>query len=181
MGWVQSSLGTSRFSSSKDMSRPAKALAATVSGLASHTLPGPERPGKLRLMALTVTWSGRWETPGTRVDAGAAAGPEDPGPGLLEGLDPALLLGVAAHVVAAELDEELDVQGHLAALVQGPAHHLVDPLDVLALAAGAAAGVGEVHDHRLPPGAERATPFPGSPGLGHHGPRTAQSTSRVWA
>ena len=31
------------------------ALAATVAGLASHTCPGPERPGKLRLIALTVT------------------------------------------------------------------------------------------------------------------------------
>ena len=34
---------------------PAMALAATVEGLASQTSPGPERPGKLRLMALTVT------------------------------------------------------------------------------------------------------------------------------
>ena len=31
------------------------AHAATVAGLASQTLPGPVRPGKLRLMALTVT------------------------------------------------------------------------------------------------------------------------------
>jgi hypothetical protein len=30
------------------------ALAATVGGLASHTFPGPDRPGKLRLIALTV-------------------------------------------------------------------------------------------------------------------------------
>ena len=40
------------------------ALAATVGGLASQTLPGPERPGKLRLMALTVTWSVEVEEPG---------------------------------------------------------------------------------------------------------------------
>ena len=42
-------------SSANDTSRPAMALAATVAGLASHTWPGPERPGKLRLIALTVT------------------------------------------------------------------------------------------------------------------------------
>jgi hypothetical protein len=42
-------------SSSNDASVPAMALAATVAGLASHTCPGPERPGKLRLIALTVT------------------------------------------------------------------------------------------------------------------------------
>ena len=42
-------------SSSNDTSSPAIALAATVAGLASQTAPGPERPGKLRLMALTVT------------------------------------------------------------------------------------------------------------------------------
>jgi len=35
--------------------KKALALAATVGGLASHTCPGPERPGKLRLMALIVT------------------------------------------------------------------------------------------------------------------------------
>jgi hypothetical protein len=42
-------------SSSNEVRRPAMALAATVGGLASQTCPGPERPGKLRLMALTVT------------------------------------------------------------------------------------------------------------------------------
>jgi hypothetical protein len=31
------------------------ALAATVAGRASHACPGPLRPGKLRLTALTVT------------------------------------------------------------------------------------------------------------------------------
>lgn len=43
---------------------PPMALAATVGGLASQTLPGPERPGKLRLMALTVTCSTDVEEPG---------------------------------------------------------------------------------------------------------------------
>ncbi len=43
---------------------PAMALAATTSGLARYTLPGPLRPGKLRLMADTVTSSGVNETPG---------------------------------------------------------------------------------------------------------------------
>jgi hypothetical protein len=41
-------------SSSNEQSFPAMALAATVGGLASHTFPGPDRPGKLRLIALTV-------------------------------------------------------------------------------------------------------------------------------
>src|SRR5881394_1170082 len=50
--------------SANDISRPPIALAATVGGLASHTLPGPERPGKLRLMALTVTWSADVDEPG---------------------------------------------------------------------------------------------------------------------
>src|SRR5262245_28983951 len=38
---------------------PASAEAATVYGLARYTCPGPERPGKLRLIALmvTVAWS----------------------------------------------------------------------------------------------------------------------------
>ncbi|KAG1433969.1 hypothetical protein G6F57_021819 [Rhizopus arrhizus] len=41
--------------SANDISLPARALAMTVGGLPSHTLPGPERPGKFRLMALMVT------------------------------------------------------------------------------------------------------------------------------
>jgi len=40
------------------------ALAATVGGLASHTSPGPERPGKFLLIALTVTSPARVEDPG---------------------------------------------------------------------------------------------------------------------
>ena len=36
----------------------------TVGGLASHTLPGPDRPGKFRLIALTVTWEGDEDDPG---------------------------------------------------------------------------------------------------------------------
>ena len=43
---------------------PAIALAATVGGLASQTLPGPERPEKLRLIALIVTSSACEDTPG---------------------------------------------------------------------------------------------------------------------
>jgi len=43
---------------------PAIALAATVSGLAKYINPGPDRPGKFRLIALTVTWSGLLLTPG---------------------------------------------------------------------------------------------------------------------
>lgn len=43
------------------------ALAATVGGLASQTLPGPPRPGKLRLMALTVTWPACDEPPGPQL------------------------------------------------------------------------------------------------------------------
>ena len=48
-------------------------LAATVAGLASHTCPGPDRPGKLRLIALTVTWSGRTDDPGPQL----AQAPQD--------------------------------------------------------------------------------------------------------
>ena len=49
---------------SGEMMRPAMALAATTSGLARYTFPGPLRPGKLRLMAETVTSSAFMETPG---------------------------------------------------------------------------------------------------------------------
>ena len=55
------------FSSSNDTISPAMALAATVGGLASHTWPGPERPGKLRLIALTVTCKGLVEDPGPQL------------------------------------------------------------------------------------------------------------------
>jgi hypothetical protein len=55
------------------MSFPASALAMTVGGLASHTLPGPDRPGKLRLMALTVTWEGAVDEPGPQL----AQAPQD--------------------------------------------------------------------------------------------------------
>ena len=51
-------------SSSNEVRRPAIALAATVGGLASHTCPGPDRPGKLRLIALTVTWPLSVDEPG---------------------------------------------------------------------------------------------------------------------
>ena len=43
------------------------ALAATVGGLASQTCPGPERPGKLRLIALTVTCSEAINDPGPQL------------------------------------------------------------------------------------------------------------------
>jgi hypothetical protein len=41
--------------SSNEIGSPAIALAASVGGLASQTSLGPERPGKFRLKALTVT------------------------------------------------------------------------------------------------------------------------------
>ncbi|MNY51774.1 hypothetical protein D3C86_1873920 [compost metagenome] len=53
--------------SANDISAPASALAITVGGLPSHTLPGPERPGKLRLMALIVTWPASVEDPGPQL------------------------------------------------------------------------------------------------------------------
>src|SRR4051794_2732193 len=62
------------FSSSKEISSPAIALAATVGGLASQSWPGPPRPGKLRLMALTVTWSARVEVPGPQFAQAPQAG-----------------------------------------------------------------------------------------------------------
>jgi len=40
------------------------ALAATVSGLANHTSPGPLRPGKFRFCALIVTVLASFEAPG---------------------------------------------------------------------------------------------------------------------
>ena len=43
---------------------PVNADAATVSGLAKYSFPGPERPWKLRLIAETVTCSWLIETPG---------------------------------------------------------------------------------------------------------------------
>jgi hypothetical protein len=50
--------------SANDAMRPSNALAATVGGLASHTLPGPDRPGKFRLIALMVTCSAWVDEPG---------------------------------------------------------------------------------------------------------------------
>ena len=44
--------------------RPSTALAATVKGEARYSLPGPLRPVKFRLMALTVTCSAFSDTPG---------------------------------------------------------------------------------------------------------------------
>ena len=50
------------------------ALAATVAGLANQTLPGPERPGKLRLIALTVTCSACDDEPGPQLAQAPQAG-----------------------------------------------------------------------------------------------------------
>ena len=52
---------------SNDNNSPASALAITVGGLASQTCPGPERPGKLRLMALTVTCDASVDEPGPQL------------------------------------------------------------------------------------------------------------------
>src|SRR6185503_6784771 len=57
-----------------DASSPAIALAATVGGLASQTCPGPERPGKLRLIALTVTCSAAVDAPGPQFAHAPQAG-----------------------------------------------------------------------------------------------------------
>lgn len=57
----------SRLNSSNDTSRPAIALAATVYGLASQTLPGPDLPGKFRLIALTVTSLADSDAPGPQL------------------------------------------------------------------------------------------------------------------
>ncbi len=43
------------------------ALATTVGRLASQTWPGPERPGKLRLIALTVTCDASVEDSGPQL------------------------------------------------------------------------------------------------------------------
>src|SRR3954467_452108 len=53
-----------RYTASGPAMRPTTALAATTSGDARYTCPGPERPGKLRLIALTVTCSLSVLTPG---------------------------------------------------------------------------------------------------------------------
>jgi hypothetical protein len=55
------------FNASKEVREPANALAMTVGGLANQTCPGPERPGKFRLIALTVTWSDDVEEPGPQL------------------------------------------------------------------------------------------------------------------
>jgi hypothetical protein len=52
---------------SNEINSPASALAITVGGLASQTCPGPERPGKLRLMALTVTCAVSVDEPGPQL------------------------------------------------------------------------------------------------------------------
>ena len=56
-----------RCKSSNEINSPASALAITVGGLASQTWPGPERPGKFRLMALTVTWAECVDEPGPQL------------------------------------------------------------------------------------------------------------------
>src|SRR5262249_22068858 len=56
--------GTRNIPRSYAVMRPVIADAATVEGEASHSRRGPLRPLKLRLIAETVTWSGRSETPG---------------------------------------------------------------------------------------------------------------------
>ena len=50
------------------------ALAATVAGLASHTCPGPERPGTVRLIALTVTCDDSVDAPGPQLAQAPQAG-----------------------------------------------------------------------------------------------------------
>lgn len=59
--------------SSKEINSPANALAITVGGLANHTWPGPDRPGKFRLMALTVTCCAEVDDPGPQL----AQAPQD--------------------------------------------------------------------------------------------------------
>ena len=56
------------------------ALAATVGGLASQTCPGPERPGKLRLMALTVTCAASVDDPGPQLAQAPQAGSSSSAP-----------------------------------------------------------------------------------------------------
>lgn len=54
--------------------------AATVGGLTSQTLPDPDRPGKLRLMALTVTCSLRVDDPGPQLAQAPQPGSRSPAP-----------------------------------------------------------------------------------------------------
>jgi hypothetical protein len=63
----------SRCNRSNETSLPASALAMTVLGLASHTCPGPDLPGKLRLIALTVTCDASVDDPGPQL----AQAPQD--------------------------------------------------------------------------------------------------------
>ena len=90
---------------------PAIALAATVGGLASQTWPGPERPGKLRLIALTVTCSAVGRRTGPAVGARAARGLQDLRADRLERVEVAALDAVVAHRGRAELQVELDAGG----------------------------------------------------------------------
>src|SRR5262245_21358749 len=59
---------------------PASADAATVYGLARYTCPGPERPGKSRLIALMVTVPGSELAPGPALMQAPHEGPSTSAP-----------------------------------------------------------------------------------------------------
>ena len=99
---------------------PAIALAATVGGLASHTGPGRSGPGKLRLIALTVTWSASVDAPGPQFAHAPHAGCSNSCADRFERLEVAALDAIVAHVDRAELQVQLHAVGARAARARRP-------------------------------------------------------------
>src|SRR5690349_8348255 len=100
--------------------RPSTADAATVRGEASQSFPGPA------------------------ADARAAAGADHADARALEDLVVALALRVALHVLGPVLEEEVHALGDAAPGGEGLAHHARVHVEVVALARGAGAAVGDV-------------------------------------
>ncbi len=98
--------------SSKLQILPRKALAATVAGLPSHTGPGPLRPGKLRLKAPMVTWPGRVEIPGPAWMQAPHPGLTTRAPAASKSASQPCASAWQAHVLAAQLDEQLHLERH---------------------------------------------------------------------
>ena len=136
-------------------------------------MPGPLRPGKLRLMRADGDLIGRVAHARPRLDARTARRIDELGARLREDVEVALRLGVAADVLRAELDVEVDAVGDLLPLLQRELEDLGVHVHVGLLAAGARAAVGDV-DLRAGQRSRSGTPLRGSPGVATIGSRVRQ-------
>ncbi|SOY63139.1 hypothetical protein CBM2587_B60170 [Cupriavidus taiwanensis] len=90
----------------------------------------------------------------------------------LEGFHVAAAEAIVAHVGGAELQVERHVWRKAQAALRGPVQDLVIAVEVLALAGGAGAAVGNVHRHALPQRRQRHA-VARVAGAGHHGAERA--------